>query len=554
MDLIAKKIERLKRFIPETDSAFFQAELTGLRTKFENDYLYVVVVGLFKRGKSSLINALLKADLAPVAVTPLTSVVTFFKYSEESYAEVQFSDGTNRRISFLEISEYVAEEKNPENNKGVNAVTVFHSAPLLRKLVLIDTPGLGSVYEHNSATTIDFIPKIDVALLVLSADMPISKADMEFIERMQATVPKMLFVLNKCDLLTDHNLSEMIDYDRKVIAHAVQTELDHVQLIAASAAAVKNQFGTDHVLEELQLLVESEKNAIISTSVNRQLDGLKQQLTGILQLRLDTMLMPLVELEQRVCQFSEAKKLLTDNKSEFENFIAFKIKQIDQFVHDTVIAGSAALEIDIRERLNSLSPEQLSDNTCQEKLKGELDELMRETYTNARKQLQTDIKNSFSEILAEHSQRAQSFFNELVRQFSLLMNLDLKRVTDQFDLDVYTSFYLTYDTDESLITTNLKLWSRLFPEREFRQTKNRWLSHYKKLQITNNAAVIYDLQYKSQEALRGFIAEINRELQTLLSLIEATMESTMSDKQRSLTNQQEKISRLESQLSELATI
>lgn len=266
------------------------------------------------------------------------------------------------------------------------------------------------------------------------------------------------------------------------------------------------------------------------------------------------MLMPLVELEQRVCQFSEAKKLLTDNKSEFENFIAFKIKQIDQFVHDTVIAGSAALEIDIRERLNSLSPEQLSDNTCQEKLKGELDELMRETYTNARKQLQTDIKNSFSEILAEHSQRAQSFFNELVRQFSLLMNLDLKRVTDQFDLDVYTSFYLTYDTDESLITTNLKLWSRLFPEREFRQTKNRWLSHYKKLQITNNAAVIYDLQYKSQEALRGFIAEINRELQTLLSLIEATMESTMSDKQRSLTNQQEKISRLESQLSELATI
>ncbi len=51
--------------------------LTELRDKIVSGRFYLVVIGLFKRGKSTLINALIGQEIAPVDVTPLTSVITF---------------------------------------------------------------------------------------------------------------------------------------------------------------------------------------------------------------------------------------------------------------------------------------------------------------------------------------------------------------------------------------------------------------------------------------------------------------------------------------------
>lgn len=64
-----------------------------LREKIETNTFNLVVVGQFKRGKTSLINALLGADILPVAVVPLTSIVTIMKYGEALRINVHFNDG-----------------------------------------------------------------------------------------------------------------------------------------------------------------------------------------------------------------------------------------------------------------------------------------------------------------------------------------------------------------------------------------------------------------------------------------------------------------------------
>ena len=59
----------------------------------DHQVVHLVVVGQFKRGKTTLINALLGVDLLPRAVTPLTSVITLLRDGPALRATVVFQDG-----------------------------------------------------------------------------------------------------------------------------------------------------------------------------------------------------------------------------------------------------------------------------------------------------------------------------------------------------------------------------------------------------------------------------------------------------------------------------
>ena len=55
------------------------AALSEVRTKLEEEALNLVILGQFKRGKSTFINALLGEAILPTAIVPLTSVVTILR-------------------------------------------------------------------------------------------------------------------------------------------------------------------------------------------------------------------------------------------------------------------------------------------------------------------------------------------------------------------------------------------------------------------------------------------------------------------------------------------
>lgn len=75
MDLLLK-IEDLTHIINGYADDSLKNEITTLRDKVLEKKLYVVVVGLFKRGKSTLINSLLEKKILPSSVTPVTALIT----------------------------------------------------------------------------------------------------------------------------------------------------------------------------------------------------------------------------------------------------------------------------------------------------------------------------------------------------------------------------------------------------------------------------------------------------------------------------------------------
>lgn len=177
--------------------------VADVERRLDEGRLRVLLVGEAKRGKSTLGNALLGRDVLPTAVAPLTAIATTVRVGSPERVEVDFVDGTHTTWPLGDLACFVTEPGNPVNRRQVTDVTVFVDTHLPAPDVeLVDTPGTGSVFDHNTAQAELALAKMDAALVVLSADPPISSAERDLLRRAHGQSVRTLVVLNKVDRLT----------------------------------------------------------------------------------------------------------------------------------------------------------------------------------------------------------------------------------------------------------------------------------------------------------------------------------------------------------------
>ena len=172
--------------------------------------LDVAVLGQFKAGKSSLLNTLAGFDLLPTGVTPVTAIITRLTFGERVSAWVSHLDGTGRGVSATDIADYVAEARNPNNCKQVAAVDL--ACPSLKDMAglrLVDTPGLGSLFEHNSRLAREWLPNVGIALVVMSADRALGEEDRRLLAELHEHAPRVAVILTKIDLLCEQEQEEI---------------------------------------------------------------------------------------------------------------------------------------------------------------------------------------------------------------------------------------------------------------------------------------------------------------------------------------------------------
>lgn len=196
-------LDELTQISVELGVETWQPLLAEMKDKLEKEQFYLVVLGEGKRGKSTFINALLGYPLLPAGVVPVTGVVTLVRFGSEPYMEVHFQDSRPARgIKSAALWEYISEEANPENQKGVERVEIACPAPFLSwGITLVDTPGVGSVFEHNTEVTRAFLPRADAAVFVFSVDPPLNRAELEWLAHVREQVPHLFLVQNKIDYL-----------------------------------------------------------------------------------------------------------------------------------------------------------------------------------------------------------------------------------------------------------------------------------------------------------------------------------------------------------------
>jgi len=210
-------------------------KLSALKNRLLDRRFHLAVIGQFKRGKSTLLNALISEPILPVSVIPLTAVPTFIHFGSASTIRVHYSDNrrvekfsgasTSDRTAFL--VKYVTEEGNPRNRLGVTEVELVLPASILSKgVVLIDTPGIGSTYRHNTQVTLNFLQQCDAALFLISAYLPIKDVELDFLRQVRQKVPRLFFVLNKVDYLHADECDQALSFFRKILIEHLEIDED----------------------------------------------------------------------------------------------------------------------------------------------------------------------------------------------------------------------------------------------------------------------------------------------------------------------------------------
>jgi len=188
----------------------------------------IAIVGDMKRGKSTLLNTLLgrrNDDLSPIQSKVCTSAVAHY-LSRDAHSEglsegrVFFDNNKDPLIIPVEaLREYITEEENPENIKGVRSVDVYGDFPLLRNVVtLVDTPGRGAVHRNHEILLEQFMPMADAIIFLIAADIPVTASEREFLNQLgKEERERIFFVLTKRDEVKDNDINEVRRYVKKQI-------------------------------------------------------------------------------------------------------------------------------------------------------------------------------------------------------------------------------------------------------------------------------------------------------------------------------------------------
>jgi hypothetical protein len=185
----------------------------------------------------------------------------------------------------------------------VEGAEVFVPSPLLSSgMCFVDTPGLGSVFTGNTATTQAFIPHIDAALVVVGADPPIAGEELALVDEVGKQVQDLILVINKADRTTDPERAAAAKFTREILEKRLHRPMGEVFEVSA-AERMENRGPLrdwEKLLASLQALVEDSGRNLVRAACDRGIQRLSEQLLAIICEDRDALQRPIEESERRI--------------------------------------------------------------------------------------------------------------------------------------------------------------------------------------------------------------------------------------------------------------
>lgn len=248
----------------EFDPSFLQ-DIQDCKELIKNKQYTIAVMGEFKRGKSSLINALLGAKILPADATPTTATINRITYGPEPRAVIAFRDGTQQEIPIEELVDYVTKTTSDGEVRALSikeATVYFPTVICQNHIDIIDTPGLNDE-DRMTQITIEMIANVDAVIVPIHARAPFSQTEKKFVCQLieSDNINNLIFVVTFLDQLDedDYEYEKFMEYIRRRIQTEVFAELekrncsqrvmlkahrmlDHIQINGISSAQALESF------------------------------------------------------------------------------------------------------------------------------------------------------------------------------------------------------------------------------------------------------------------------------------------------------------------------
>jgi hypothetical protein len=454
-DNLLTTVERLSGAVHEETVK----SLCAVKTKLEEEAFNLVILGQFKRGKSTFINALLGESILPTAIIPLTSVVTILRYGPELKVVVEFLNDRREEVSLAQLPAYITERENPENKKGVKEVTVFYPSQYLKGGVrIIDTPGAGSIYSHNTDVAYSYLPYVDAGIFVVSADPPLSKSEHQFLKDVRGYVDKLFFILNKIDQVSEEDRLESSGFTTRILEDDLGK--GKVKMYPLSARwALEGKKGQDEALLSRSLLPDFERqlqefllhekgNVLLQSIINNLLKLISDE-TISFQLEQEAIKLPLTVLTEKIGRFEQEMKAIgkdrENNQYLLKGNLGKIVSQLDEEINVFQKERLPILHQELEEEY--LRRIERGGGGLREGLEQFVFDRIRETFTAWRQQLTESISSRLEDAHQEFAAKINDTIERILALTGNIFELKLKPFTSVDSLSRKSDFYFLLKDD-----------------------------------------------------------------------------------------------------------
>lgn len=184
---------------------------TAIKKRLQDSFS-IVIAGEFKRGKSTLINALLGEKVAPTAVTPETVTINRISYAEKPKAEAVLKNGRKLLIEKSELRREALEPLKDKLPAPIDYIELRENIDILKDITIVDTPGIGDLLKRFDRQVADYLINADALIFVISARSPLSLTEQSFISSsiLPQRFSRIFIVANMADILETRENIEKI--------------------------------------------------------------------------------------------------------------------------------------------------------------------------------------------------------------------------------------------------------------------------------------------------------------------------------------------------------
>jgi hypothetical protein len=452
--------------------------------------------------------------------------------------------------------------------KSVERVVIEHPSPWLADGVrLVDTPGIASVYEHNTDETRKYLPQADAVLFIASVDQPVSRAELDFLRDIRRYAGKIFCLLNKTDYLRPNELEESLAFSAHAIREALGT--DDVPVFPVSArlalegkiandAESVSRSGFPAFERALRNFMAQEKTDAWLRSLGRGLERLLTQARFALDLESKALIEPLDHIEANLVLFREAKERAERARADYCVLLEADARALlKQNIEPKLEEFKRRQKAEIRALIGRWVEE--SRELPSRKLQAALEErkiaAIRAAYDNWLAQEDIEVSNAFQRLCARFWASLQQSVDELMRRSSELFAVDFDRADTEPRWTAESGFYYKFwyePTSLKILSTSAVLMlPRLIAARLI--AKRATATAVELIEV-QGGRIRYDLEERLKKSVQDAQRQMLRQIDATVTGIETAIEGGVTLRLRSAGQVAVRSAQLESARREIAAL
>jgi GTP-binding protein EngB required for normal cell division len=559
---LADTIDRAQALLKEElpgDSVLLP-RLFRLRERLRREQLQLAVIGQFKRGKSTFLNALLGAPLLPVGVVPVTALPVFISWGARAKAVASFRggwppetcDAQDCRTIRNFLSHYASEQGNPENRHGVARIDLCYPAPLLDTgTVLIDTPGVGSTLRHNTEAAMNVLPECDAALFILSADPPITDVETTYLQSLKGRQPHIFFILNKADRLTAEDAKTASDFLADALKMAGMHAPEIFALSAKDGLAAKEagdavghaRSGLAAVESRLVRFLAREKQEVLAKAIETAARAILTQSAAEAELRERLLRMPLEDLAARANRLTatletiERRRLTTRDLlyGERQRLIDALKNDRERLYRETVSELAALIERGVK------------GGTWTGENQSALERAIEDAFEAARDGLVASFGQSTNAALAGHQEKIAGLIDQVGAAVSGIFEVSFVSAAEPTPFSLSIDPYWVTENPAAARAPGAAPWRDLLLPSSLRQRRlrARLLSNAEDVTLRNMGNLNWAIMQSLADIFRRATAEFEKQLDDALRTTRGVVEDALARRHDQAGKTKTELERLE---------